>query len=56
MLYVGTTAPDRLRPYFTEVRPVTAGGSDVSVWLLTGRREPWTTLSPHLRTLTLDDG
>jgi hypothetical protein len=56
VLYVGTTAPDRLCPYFTEVRPVTAGGSDVSVWLLTGRREPRTALWPRLRTLTLGDG
>ncbi len=52
VLYVGS-APDELRPYFTDVHQVADGGPDASVWLCTGRREPWATLWPHLRTLTV---
>jgi hypothetical protein len=40
-------------PYFSEVRQVVDGGPDATVWLCTGRREPWASLWPRLRTLTV---
>jgi hypothetical protein len=52
VLYVGST-PDALRPYFSDVRQVADGGPDATVWLCTGRREPWASLWPRLRTLTV---
>lgn len=50
VLYVGSD-PDEVRPYFSEVRKVTGGGTDASVWLCTGKREPWSSLWPRLRHL-----
>ncbi len=52
MLFVGGD-PDALRPYFTDVREVAEGGEDASVWLCTGRQEPWAQLWPRLRALSL---
>lgn len=52
-LYVGAN-PDELRPHCTDVRKVVDGGQrerDASVWLCTGKREPWATLWPRLRHL-----
>lgn len=49
-LYVGSS-PDELRPYFTEVRKVADGGKDPSVWLCTGKQQPWEHLWPRLRHL-----
>ena len=50
VLYVGSD-PDEVRPYFTEVRKVAEGGRDASVWLCTGKHEPWNSLWPRLRHL-----
>lgn len=50
VLYVGSS-PDEVRPHFTEVRKVADGGKDASVWLCTGKHEPWTSLWPRLRHL-----
>ncbi|MGH3796502.1 MAG: glycosyltransferase family 39 protein [Pseudonocardiaceae bacterium] len=52
VLYVGSS-PDELRPHFTEIRKVADGGKDASVWLCTGKREPWTSLWPRLRHLSV---
>ncbi|TWF78483.1 hypothetical protein FHX44_114406 [Pseudonocardia hierapolitana] len=52
VLFVGGD-PDALRPHFSDVRMVADGGQDASVWLCTGRREPWVDLWPRLRTLTV---
>lgn len=52
VLYVGSS-PDELRPYFTAVRKVADGGQDASVWLCTGKREPWAVLWPRLRHLNV---
>jgi 4-amino-4-deoxy-L-arabinose transferase-like glycosyltransferase len=52
VLFVGGD-PDALRPYFSDVRLVADGGQDASVWLCTGRREPWADLWPRLRTLSV---
>jgi hypothetical protein len=52
VLFVGGS-PDALRPYFTDVRMVADGGENASVWLCTGRQEPWAALWPRLRTLTV---
>jgi hypothetical protein len=52
VLYVGST-PDQLRPWFSDVRQVADGGQDATVWLCTGRREPWASIWPRLRTLTV---
>jgi len=52
VLFVGGD-PDALRPYFSGVRMVADGGPDASVWLCTGRREPWARLWPRLRTLSV---
>lgn len=56
VLFVGSD-PDDVRPYFAECLSVSDGGSDArvaSVWLCTGRQQPWTTLWPRLRSLTVD--
>ncbi|MHA6798344.1 ArnT family glycosyltransferase [Bounagaea algeriensis] len=52
VLYVGTD-PAELRPHFTEVRRVdgAANASEASVWLGSGKREPWESLWPRLRHL-----
>ncbi len=60
VLYVGTS-PDELRPHFADVRKIADGvtiagpgggpGKDTSVWLATGKREPWASLWPKLRHL-----
>jgi hypothetical protein len=52
VLFVGGH-PDALRPHFSDVRMVAEGGRDASVWLCTGRREPWAQLWPRLRTLSV---
>ncbi len=52
VLYVGS-GPDEVVPYFAEVRKVADGGADASVWLCTGRREPWAAFWPQLRHLTV---
>ena len=52
VLYVGS-GPDEVAPYFTDVRKVADGGADASVWLCTGRREPWASFWPQLRHLTV---
>jgi hypothetical protein len=44
--------PDELRPYFSDVRRLT-GDSETNIWLCTGRTEPWATLWPRLRSLTV---
>ncbi|HYH30840.1 MAG TPA: glycosyltransferase family 39 protein [Pseudonocardia sp.] len=54
-LFVGTSA-DEVRPYFADVRRVDDGGPDAgasSVWLCTGRQEPWSQIWPRLRSLTV---
>jgi hypothetical protein len=50
--YVGS-GPDEVAPYFADVRKVADGGADASVWLCTGRREPWASFWPQLRHLTV---
>jgi hypothetical protein len=52
VLYVGGD-PTTLRPYFTDMHMVADGGQDTSVWLCTGREEPWAQLWPRLRTLSV---
>ena len=52
VLYVGS-GPDEVAPYFADVRKVADGGADASVWLCTGRREPWASFWPQLRHLTV---
>jgi hypothetical protein len=52
VLYVGAS-PERLRPYFGSVRKVADGGKDASVWLAAGRHQPWTSIWPKLRSLTV---
>jgi 4-amino-4-deoxy-L-arabinose transferase-like glycosyltransferase len=52
VLYVGS-GPDEVAPYFADVREVADGGADASVWLCTGRREPWASFWPQLRHLTV---
>ncbi|MBL8928352.1 MAG: glycosyltransferase family 39 protein [Pseudonocardia sp.] len=52
VLYVGS-GPDEVTPYFADVRKVADGGADASVWLCTGRREPWASFWPRLRHLTV---
>lgn len=53
VLLVGTD-PEQLRPYFAEVTRVYNGGPDgTSVWLCTGRQQPWQSLWPRLRSLTV---
>ncbi|MFC4947631.1 glycosyltransferase family 39 protein [Pseudonocardia sp. GCM10023141] len=52
VLFVGST-PDALRAYFTTVREVADGGQDASVWLCTGRLQPWDRMWSQLRTLTV---
>jgi len=52
VLYVGS-GPDEVAPYFADVRKVADGGADASVWLCTGRREPWASFCPQLRHLTV---
>jgi hypothetical protein len=52
VLFVGGD-PGALRPYFPDVRVVADGGQDASVWLCTGRQEPWAQLWPRLRTLSV---
>jgi hypothetical protein len=51
VLFVGAD-PGSLRPYFSDVRMLTAD-QNASVWLCTGRQLPWAELWPHLRTLTV---
>lgn len=60
VLYYGTS-PDELRPHFADIRKINAGvtvtgpsggpGKDMSLWLATGKREPWASLWPRLRHL-----
>jgi hypothetical protein len=52
VLFVGRD-PGDLRSYFADVRMVADGGQDASVWLCTGRQEPWAELWPRLRTLSV---
>jgi 4-amino-4-deoxy-L-arabinose transferase-like glycosyltransferase len=52
VLYVGS-GPDEVAPHFADVRKVADGGADASVWLCTGRREPWASFWPQLRHLTV---
>ena len=52
VLFVGDS-PDALRPYFADVRMVADGGESASVWLCSGRQEPWAQLWPRLRTLSV---
>lgn len=52
ILYVGSGA-DAVRPYFTTVRTVGAIGDDTRIHLLTGRQQPWQSMWPRLRTLTV---
>lgn len=52
VLYVGSS-PDEVRPHFTRVRKIADGGNDASVWLCTGKREPWASLWPRLRHLSV---
>jgi 4-amino-4-deoxy-L-arabinose transferase-like glycosyltransferase len=52
VLFVGGD-PQALRPYFADVRMVADGGPDASVWLCTGRKEPWAGMWPRLRTLSV---
>jgi 4-amino-4-deoxy-L-arabinose transferase-like glycosyltransferase len=42
-----------LRPHFRESRVVGNVGEDIRVHLLTGLRQPWSTIWPELRTLTV---
>jgi Dolichyl-phosphate-mannose-protein mannosyltransferase len=51
VLFVGRD-PEALRPYFSDVR-LLADGQDASVWLCSGRLEPWAELWPRLRTLSV---
>jgi hypothetical protein len=51
VLFVGED-PAVLRPHFSDVR-LLADGRDASVWLCSGRREPWAELWPRLRTLSV---
>ncbi|GAA4939076.1 dolichyl-phosphate-mannose-protein mannosyltransferase [Actinomycetospora succinea] len=50
VLYLGSSA-DELRPWFADVRPVGAAGTDATVWLATGRLAPWESFWPTLRHL-----
>jgi 4-amino-4-deoxy-L-arabinose transferase-like glycosyltransferase len=52
MLYIGTN-PDRIRPNFRDAIKVGEVQGDINAWLLTGRLEPWDTIYPRLRTLTV---
>jgi 4-amino-4-deoxy-L-arabinose transferase-like glycosyltransferase len=52
VLFVGND-PTGLRSHFTDVRMVADGGRDASVWLCTDRQEPWATLWPQLRSLSV---
>jgi 4-amino-4-deoxy-L-arabinose transferase-like glycosyltransferase len=52
VLFVGSD-PGDLRPHFADVQLVADGGQDTSVWLCTGRQEPWAELWPQLRTLSV---
>jgi 4-amino-4-deoxy-L-arabinose transferase-like glycosyltransferase len=52
VLYIGTN-PDRIRPYFRDAVRVGEVQGDINAWLLTGRLEPWDTIYPRLRTLTV---
>lgn len=52
VLYVGSE-PDAVRPYFTTVRTVGAVGDDMHIYLLTGRQQPWQSMWPRLRSLTV---
>jgi hypothetical protein len=51
-MYVGAD-PAELRPYFTDIRQLADGGRDTSIWLCTGRTEPWATIWPRIRHLTV---
>jgi hypothetical protein len=52
VLYVGSN-PNRLRPYFLDVREVGDVTGDMHSWLFTGRREAWGDVWPRLRTLSV---
>ena len=52
VLYVGS-GPDEVAPYVADVHKVADGGPDASVWLCSGRREPWVSFWPQLRHLTV---
>jgi 4-amino-4-deoxy-L-arabinose transferase-like glycosyltransferase len=51
VLFIGAD-PESLRPYFSDVRMLTAD-QNASVWLCTGRQVPWAELWPRLRTLSV---
>lgn len=50
VLFVGQY-PERLEPYFQDVRSVGVHTGEINTWLLTGRSEAWATLWSRLRTL-----
>jgi hypothetical protein len=52
VLYIGRE-PGELAGYFSDVRSVADIGDDVSAYLLTGPRQAWDQIWPHLRTLTV---
>jgi 4-amino-4-deoxy-L-arabinose transferase-like glycosyltransferase len=52
VLYVGRD-PSSLSPYFTATSEVGDIGDDMHAFLLTGLREPWASVWPRLRTLTV---
>jgi hypothetical protein len=52
VLFVGRE-PGSLRPYFADVRRVADIGDDLHAFVLTGQREPWDSMWPRLRTLTV---
>ncbi|WP_243794606.1 hypothetical protein [Saccharopolyspora gloriosae] len=67
MLLVGD--PERFRPWFTEIRPITTiqaatplgtyGGlvpETTTIWMLSGRNSPWADIWPTLRDLILTPG
>ncbi len=51
VLVIGENEPDRLRPYFDEVRKLDGPEDQIDVWLMTGPTEGWDTLWPKVRTL-----
>jgi hypothetical protein len=52
VLYVGRD-PSLLSPYFTATSQVGDIGDDMHAFLLTGLRQPWASIWPRLRTLTV---
>ena len=49
VLYLSSD-PALLRPYFTEIRPI-QGHGDQTVWLCSGKRQPWTQIWPRVMNL-----